>query len=181
MNQKRALRAFGAGLVAGATAMAGALWLLAGLLSWLPEPGRAAVLLGLVAIALGRDLGLVAFPLPERTQLVPRSVFEAGLIPGAFRFGIELGVGFRTRIPTTVPYVLAAALLLSLADGPAVGVVALAFALGRSVAPTHRLLTKAGEHWDTAVAAVAHRLGVSSSLASAAALAQVGLTALWPG
>jgi hypothetical protein len=169
-----------AGLVVGAEAMAGALWLLAGLLSWLPEPGRAAALLGLVAIALGRDLGLVAFPLPERTRLVPRSVFEPGLTAGALRFGIELGVGFRTRLPTTVPYVLAAALLLGLADGRTVGVVALAFAAGRSVAPAHRLVTKAGERWDTAVAAVTRRLALSSSLAAAAALAQVGVAALLP-
>lgn len=159
------------GLLVGASTTAGVLWLSSGLLAWLPEPGRTTALLGLVLIALGRDLGLVTFPLPERTTLVPRQIFEAGLARGAFRFGIELGVGFRTRLPTTVPYVLATALLFGLPSLSEAMLIAASFAAGRGVAPVHRLVTKAGEQWDASLAAASRSLAVSSSLVAAAALA----------
>jgi hypothetical protein len=165
------MRALVVGLLVGASTMAGALWLSSGLLAWLPEPVRDTALLGLVLVALWRDLGLVTFPLPERTTLVPRQIFEAGLGRGAFRFGIELGVGFRTRLPTSVPYVLAAALLLGLPDLPEAALIAISFAAGRSVAPVHRLVTKAGEQWDASLAAAGRSLAVSSSLVAAVALA----------
>lgn len=166
------------GLLVGAFATAGALWLSSGLLAWIPEPGRAGALLGLVLVGVARDLGLVSFPLPERTTLVPRSVFEPGLARGALRFGIELGVGFRTRLPATAPYVLASALLLGLPGVPGAALAAASFAVGRGVTPVHRLATKVGEQWDASLAAAGRRLAVSSSLVAAVAMAGAGAALL---
>ena len=91
---------------------------------------------------------------------------------------MELGVGFRTRLPSSAPYVLAAALLLGFAGLTDVLVVAFGFAVGRSIAPVHRMIRRTGQQWDAAMAAAGRTLAVSSSLVALAALAALSVQAL---
>lgn len=81
-----------------------------------------------VAIAL-REFGVVGFPLPQNARQVPQWMTA---IPGygALQFGIEMGTGMRTYLPTGLPHLLALAMLL-LADPAAALLAGLGFGLGR--------------------------------------------------
>ncbi|MDQ3381115.1 MAG: hypothetical protein M3546_12500 [Actinomycetota bacterium] len=101
--------------------------------------------------ALFRDTQLISFPIPQRAQQIPRSIFDQGLARAAFRFGFELGTGARTHVTATTPYILAAAILLhfaSLQEAIAAGV---GFGAGRALMPTVRALSGIGERWDAAL------------------------------
>lgn len=172
------MRLFVIGLVIGACSIALGLWLASGVFEPLPHGVRVGMVLlgGLVAIL--RDLHLVDLPLPERTALVPRSVFEPGLPRGALRFGIELGVGFRTRLPSTIPYVLALAVLLGVPDVRQVVFLAFGFAAGRGSAVVGRAVSRDGQRWDTAMAASEIPIARWGSVTATAALISVTATAV---
>ena len=66
---------------------------------------------------------------------------------GAFTFGIELGVGYRTFVPSLLPYVTSAALIL-IAAWPAAILGGLGFALGRlSMAHVTKASNDPGAWW----------------------------------
>jgi hypothetical protein len=84
-----------------------------------------------VAVML-REYGVVRFKLPENRRLVPESVFRLGRFFGPFQFGIEMGTGARTYLPTSLPY--AVALTVVLIASPAAALASgLGFGLGRVV------------------------------------------------
>jgi hypothetical protein len=111
--------AFGAGLLAGGTlTAAGALVAGSLLRPALPQPARVALVAGVLAAVLARDLGLLRFPLPQRRRLVPETVFRLGRHLGPLQFGLEMGTGARTYLPSGLPYAaLAAAALLATVPG----------------------------------------------------------------
>lgn len=95
-----------------------------------------------------RDAKLLRIPLPQASRQVPRSIFDAGLQVAALRFGFELGVGVRTYLTASTPYVLALGVLLltdSWWHAVAAGV---GFGLGRVYLPLLRLVSGDGQRWD---------------------------------
>ena len=71
--------------------------------------------------------------LPESRRQIPAEVFGGSLVRGAYRFGLELGTGVRTYVPSPAPYILLLAVFLgrlTLADALLVG---LGFGVGRAV------------------------------------------------
>lgn len=114
----------------------------------LPVALSTTLLAGALVVAVTRDAGLLRIRLPENRRLVPEEVTSHGPVLGAVRFGFEMGTGVRTFVPTSLPYVAAAAVFLL--AGPSDAVAAgLGFALGRWVmAVAHRRYGQEG-YWDT--------------------------------
>lgn len=83
-----------------------------------------AVLLFLETINRGKGL-------PQRRRLVPQSIVGREPNIGALQFGFELGLGFRTYIPSALPYALVV-LAVSSGFGPSV-LGGIGFALGRMI------------------------------------------------
>ncbi len=106
------------------------------------------LLAGALVVAMARDAGLLRIRLPENRRLVPEEVTSHGPVLGAVRFGFEMGTGVRTFVPTSLPYVAAAAVFLL--GGPSDAAVAgVGFALGRWVmAIANRWYGREG-YWDT--------------------------------
>lgn len=134
----------------GAVAVAAVL-MTAGSLVRLALPVAAwAAVLALFALAVAaREFGLVGFWLPENRRLVPEHVTRHGAFFGPLQFGFEMGTGMRTYVPSGLPHVLAASVLL-LATPLTALVAGLGFAFGRSLM-TAANLRYDGEHgWDLA-------------------------------
>lgn len=172
-ERRRAVRALAVGLLLGGVTTATLLWLLGGLGDWYPAPLRIPSVIALALVALARDAGLIRFELPQNAHQIPQSVFDDGAARGAFRFGFELGLGWRTYVTSTLPYVLALSLILLDASLLAVIVTGAGFGIGRSFAAWARLIAPSGDLWDMTLARVSR---VLPPLACAAAL--VSLVAL---
>lgn len=170
MGQRAIITMFAFGLMLGGTATALALWMLSGLPSVSPSYVQASVLIGLAMAAVARDLEIVRFPLPQSARQIPKTVFHRGIVRGTLRFGFELGTGIRTFLPSTTPYVLAAAVLLQ-AERVSVAIMAGAsFGLGRSAMPAMRYLSGAPEDWDDRMASRTRWLIRLSSLLALAVI-----------
>ena len=144
----KTLLAFLLGLLAGGLAAGLGAWILSGLVRGVPPDARAATVIGLVALGMARELGLVRFALPERSRQVPQSIFWSGSISPALRFGLELGTGVRTHITSTAPYLLLAGVVL-LVDGAVLALTAgAAFGLGRAFMALSRAASRDADEWD---------------------------------
>jgi hypothetical protein len=87
-----------------------------------------------VAIAgVLRDTGLLPLPLPQNARQIPQAVLQRGLASGGLQFGFELGTGVRTFVPSSSPYVLLAALLLSVPSPQLALLAGVGFATGRAL------------------------------------------------
>jgi hypothetical protein len=140
--------AFCLGLTVGGTLTAAVLVVVGSLIrAPLPQPVRWAVLgAALCAVAL-KEFGVLSFPLPENRRLVPESVFRLGRHLGPLQFGIEMGTGARTYLPSGLPYVAAVAVAL-LATVPAAGCAGVGFGLGRALMTTSNLRYSTDNGWD---------------------------------
>lgn len=125
--------AFVAGLLAGGMITAAALVVVGSLLrAPLPSPARWAVVgIALIAVLL-RQSGVLGFTLPESRRLVPETVFRLGRHLGPLQFGLEMGTGVRTYLPSGLPYVGAIAVLMAASVPPALFAGA-GFGLGRAL------------------------------------------------
>ncbi len=122
------------GTTSGALLTTVVVWVLSGFVEPLGEALKAAVLTaGAVFIVLCKQGPLARFvSLPESRRQIPAEVFGGSLIRGAYRFGLELGTGVRTYVPSSAPYILLLAVFLArltLADALLVG---LGFGVGRA-------------------------------------------------
>jgi hypothetical protein len=166
--------AFCLGLVVGATLAAVTLMVIGSLVR-VPFPGWARVALvaaALVAVTL-RDFGVVKFRLPENRRLVPDTVFRLGRFLGPFQFGLEMGTGIRTYVPSGLPYVVAIA--IALLASPWAGVAAgLGFGLGRSLMTVSNVRYGGDGDWDFAWLDHAKVIGKILLAALTAVLATVG-------
>ena len=122
------------GTTSGALLTTLVLWVLSGFVEPLGETLRAIVLTaGAVGIVLSKHGPLARFiSLPESRRQIPAEVFGGGLVRGAYRFGLELGTGVRTYVPSAAPYILLLAVFLArltLADALLVGI---GFGVGRA-------------------------------------------------
>ncbi|AEB42172.1 hypothetical protein [Micromonospora maris] len=127
------------GLVAGGVVIAAALLLVGSLLrAPLPPPVRIGIVLVAALVVTLRELGVLRFPLPENKRLVPESVFRLGRFAGPFQFGLEMGTGVRTYLPSGLAYLTAVVLLLFATPLTAVAA-GVGFGLGRSLMTTSAL------------------------------------------
>lgn len=170
-RQAPVLGLFVAGLLGGGVLTATVLWLLSGLAEPLPVAAREAAVLGIAALAVLRDGGVLRVPLPQNARQVPQEVLLRNWHHGALRFGFELGTGVRTFVSASAPYAVAAALLLG---GPSLLWTALpaglGFGAGRALAPLLRRASGDGAVWDSWLAARSRLLTIGSAVAVAAIL-----------
>lgn len=124
------------------------LFLLSGLVRWVPTELEVMLFAGAVVAAALRDLSVLSFPLPQNARQVPREVFQRGLSRAALQFGFEMGTGARTHMTSTAPYLAALGILL-LADRIEIAVlVGVSFGLGRSLMAAARYASAQGDWWD---------------------------------
>lgn len=98
----------------------------------LPVPVRWGLVALILIPVLLKETGAVVWRFPENRRLVPESVFRLGPVLGPLQFGIEMGTGARTYLPSALPYAAAAAVML-VAPLPAALLTGAGFALGRAV------------------------------------------------
>lgn len=154
------------GLAAGGVLSAVALWLLSGLATPVPRPWRHGIVVAVALLGVLRDTGILRLPLPQNTRQIPRDVLSRGLVGGALRFGLELGTGVRTYLPSSTPYVVATALLL-LGPGPlAAALTGGGFGLGRAATALTRQASGAGGAWDARLHARLRLITVASTAAA---------------
>ncbi|MDQ3404716.1 MAG: hypothetical protein M3548_15210 [Actinomycetota bacterium] len=150
--------AFRVGLLIGGVISAAVLLVAGSLLRVpLPEPVRWA-LIGMVLIAvLLKEMGVLRFTLPENRRLVPESVFRLGRLVGPLQFGVEMGTGARTYLPSGLPYVAAVSVLLTAPISGAL-LVGIGFGLGRALMTTANL--RYPDDWDAQWTRYSSRLAI---------------------
>lgn len=121
-----------AGFLAGGAATATLAVLGGGLIAWLPFELRMRACVPLLLLLAARQLGLVPVPLPQRSQLIPSPRLDMPFPWGSLLFAGELGLGWRTVIPTALPYGLLAFVALDGTWAVALGAAA-GWAVGRWV------------------------------------------------
>ncbi len=131
----RIAAAYLAGNCLGGTATAAVAWVLSGFLAPLGD-GLRLGLLGVASVVIVASkhgpLSRIV-PLPENRRQIPSDVFSGGLVRGALRFGLELGTGVRTYVPSAAPYLLAVGIVLAgLGLAPAL-LAGMAFGVGRAM------------------------------------------------
>ncbi|HXM55504.1 MAG TPA: hypothetical protein VOB72_08940 [Candidatus Dormibacteraeota bacterium] len=169
--------AFCLGLVAGGMVTAAALLVIGSLVrAPLPQPARWAIAVAALAAMLLQERGVVRLRLPENRRLVPESVFRLGRHLGPLAFGVEMGTGARTYLPSALPYAAAAAVLL-LASVPAALSAGAGFGLGRALMTTANLRYSADNRWDELWLRRPRQLASMMALAFAASLAAVAVVA----
>jgi hypothetical protein len=125
--------AFCAGLLAGGAVSATVLVVVGSLVRVPIPPLVRWAVVGVVLVAvLLRQAGVLSFVLPENRRLVPETVFRLGRVLGPLQFGLEMGTGVRTYLPSGLPYVGAATVLMT-ASLPLALSAGLGFGLGRAL------------------------------------------------
>lgn len=113
-----------------------------GLLSETSSASRLWVLGMPAGVALLREFGVVKIPIPTSSYMISQSRFSESLTLGSLVFGLELGVGFRTRIDNIGPYLLAVYVLLVAPRWGVITVLSLGWAIGRTFALAIRLIPR---------------------------------------
>jgi hypothetical protein len=172
------LLAFCLGLVTGGAVTATALVVAGSLLrAPLPEAARWALVAAALGAVLLQDRGVLSFPLPENRRLVPESVFRFGRRLGPLQFGLEMGTGARTYLPSWLPYAAGVAVLLT-ASLPAALCAGAGFGLGRALMTTSAVRYAADESWHAQWQQHGRRLALLTGSAFVTALAALAVLAL---
>lgn len=149
----RLLQNYALGLMIGASLSATGVLVLSGLASGIPAPVGYAAVAAAAIVAVGRDTGLVSFPIPQNARLVPKDIFDRhGWLAASLIFGVEMGSGVRTYVTSSVPYVLVISLVFL---GPGVALTylaALGFAFGRLPIMLGRSRSRDQAVWDRNIA-----------------------------
>jgi hypothetical protein len=163
--------AFCAGLLAGGVLISVA-FLVIGSVLRAPAPWslRVALVTLWLVVMVAREFGVLRFGLPENRRLVPETVFRLGRHLGPFQFGVEMGTGVRTYLPTGLPYVLVVAVAL-LASPIAAVVAGLGFGLGRCLMVIANLGYDAEGGWDRQWLAYHRQIRVLTTIVFVAMLA----------
>lgn len=170
VRQGEVLAVFTLGMLLGGTLSAAVVWLLSGLAAPLPPTARTAAILCVAVLGAARELGPVRVPLPQNARQIPPEVLQNRLRLGSLQFGFELGTGVRTYVPSSSPYVLALALLLSHQGPSPTLLTGAAFGAGRALSAVLTYLARDG-HRAAVVAARMPAVTASAALATPAALA----------
>lgn len=118
------------------------IWVLSGLLSKTSLDVRLWTLGVVAAIALLREVGAIRLATPTTSYMIPQSRFWDSRTLGSLWFGVELGLGFRTRIYNFGPYLLAVLVLLLSPPFSAVVALSSGWAIGHSWALVVRLVPR---------------------------------------
>jgi hypothetical protein len=129
----RVVGAFVTGVTIGGLASASLLYVVAGTARWMPAAVRLPTFVVLCSLLLAVQYGPLHLKLPDSSKMIPPSRFRRGRLLGGFLFGAELGLAFRTRIPTIAPYVLAVTVIFQVESAQHVVAVAAGWGAGRSV------------------------------------------------
>jgi hypothetical protein len=105
------------------------------------------VVVALALFVLAGEARLHPWTLPHRRAQVPQAVIGEGPDAGALRFGFEMGTGMRTHMPSSLPYVPLAAVVL-LASWPAAVAAGTGFGLGRAGMALGRYHVRDPDWWD---------------------------------
>ena len=143
------MAAFCAGLLAGGL-LAAMFFLVVGSLlrPLLPDWSRWALLGPFLGFIVLREYGWFrGVRMPENRRLVPVTVFRLGRLLGPFQFGLEMGTGARTYLPSGLPYVLALAVALVAPPGWA-ALAGVGFGLGRSAMTVASVSYGGDSAWD---------------------------------
>jgi ABC-type Na+ efflux pump permease subunit len=169
--------AFCAGLLAGGVLTAAALLVLGGLVpAPLPVPARAGAALAALAAVLLVDRGALRWPVPQNRRLIPESVLRHGRHLGPLQFGLEMGTGARTFLPTPLPYAAAITVLL-LAPAPAALLTGLGFGAGRALMTLGTLRYGPDADWNHRWTTRARPLGITLDLAVALGVVALAVVA----
>jgi hypothetical protein len=175
-SHRLAVGLFSLGSVFGGVFTASGVWLLGGLVAGVTGPLQAVALVSAGLVGLLRDFDVVSFPLPARNAQVPQLIFGKGRARAALQFGFEMGTGVRTYMTATVPYVLAAVVLLSHAGFVLAAGCGAGFGAGRALVPVLRLMSRRGTAWEMRLAAQSRMIVRGSAVAAfVAALAMAVL------
>jgi hypothetical protein len=135
LRDAKIVAAYLAGTTGGALLTTTGLWLLSGLAGPLRPATRVALLAAGALVVTLAKVGPLAgkLRLPESRRQIPAAVFGGGLVRGAFRFGLEMGSGVRTYVPSPAPYVLALVVLLGWLPLALALLAAVGFGIGRAL------------------------------------------------
>jgi hypothetical protein len=158
---------FTAGLMVGGMLSATVAWVAAGVLGWVPRPVRVTTLVFIGLAVVAQELRLIHVKLPANHRQVPQEIFDKGPYLSALQFGFELGTGIRTYLPSTVPYLLLAAIALLQAPFHVAVVAGASFGLGRAAMALSRTASPDSGSWDLSLR---DRLRIIQPLAGAASL-----------
>jgi hypothetical protein len=141
--------AFAAGLVLGGVLTGCGVLLVGSALRWAaPAPAIAVASLVWLAVITARELNVLRFALPQNARLVPDTVFRHGPVFGPLQFGLEMGTGVRTYLPSGLPYV-ALVLVAGFATPMTAVVTGAAFGLGRAAMTFGSLRYGGDGEWDS--------------------------------
>jgi hypothetical protein len=150
-----ALPLFALGLAAGGSVSSIALWGISGLFTPIADLWKISALFLVGVVVVGQEVGFLRLKLPANKRQVPQEVFTNGPYRAAVRFGFELGTGVRTYLPSSVPYLLATAVILLQPHFLHALVAGLSFGLGRASMALLRTASPDPDGWDTVLR---HRL-----------------------
>ncbi len=168
--------AFCAGLIVGGVLSAAVLLVVGSLLRVpVPVPVRWLVVAATLGLTLLVERGVLDLRLPENRRLVPESVFRLGRYLGPLQFGVEMGSGVRTYLPSVLPYPAAVAVLL-LASPAAALCAGVGFGLGRSLMTVSHLRYGPDGAWDLEWLRHGRRLALATGAAFLACLLVLALT-----
>jgi hypothetical protein len=114
----------------------------------LPPALRVGMIAAVGVFVLAGECGVHHMVLPHRRAQVPSTAIAAGGDAGALRFGFEMGSGVRTHMPSNLPYLPLAAVLL-VSSWPAALACGLGFGLGRAAMALGRHYSGDGIWWDS--------------------------------
>jgi hypothetical protein len=166
------LVAFAAGASLGGLATLLAAHVLGGLVSWVPVGARVAAVAVLAVATLAQALGVGPVPVPQRRAMIPIGRFDRRSGAAQFVFGVELGTGLRTYLPSLAPHLLAACALAHVVPLWSLPVLAVGWGVGRSLPLVARLGDGRRGGWagQPTLTARAARVGTVMTVASAALL-----------
>src|SRR5829696_8468776 len=102
------LAAFAAGASLGGLATLVVAHVLGGLVAWVPFGVRVGAIAAAGVVVLAQALGVGAVPVPQRRAMIPIGRFDRRAGAAQFLFGLELGSGLRTYLPSLAPHLVAA-------------------------------------------------------------------------
>ena len=108
---------------------------------------RRGILILALAMLLASDFGVIRLPKPK-TRQVPMSVLRTPLTVRAWWFGVELGLGFRTIVPSAAPYGVWVTVLLLPISLVMLSTAAIAFGVGRATVLIGRLVSRDRNAWE---------------------------------
>lgn len=130
----------------------------------------------IIMVLMLRDLGVLPFALPQRLVQIPKQLIEGNPTYGAAVFGLQLGVGWLTRQPVSVIYMLSVFLVAQSASLALAAAIGLGFGLGRAIDPWLRKTSSNAGEYDAALFSQRLQISRLASVATAGGLVSSLLT-----